>query len=60
MGFENKFRKDFLHGLWSRHHRFTMILEDQKGCTRGCEEFEYLGVKLDRKGRQQYEINEQN
>ena len=25
-----------------------LISEDQKGCTRGCEEFEYLGVKIDK------------
>ena len=24
-----------------------LILEDQKGCIRGCEEFMYLGVKTD-------------
>ena len=26
-----------------------LILEDQKGCIRGCEEFEYLGVKIEKK-----------
>jgi hypothetical protein len=26
-----------------------LILEDQKGCIRGCEEFNYLGVKLIKK-----------
>ena len=26
-----------------------LILEDQKVCIRGCEEFEYLWVKLDKK-----------
>ena len=25
-----------------------LIFEDQKGCIRGCEEFKYLGVKIDK------------
>ena len=29
------------------------ILEDQKGCIRGCEEFKYLGVKIDKEDRQE-------
>ena len=55
MGFVNKFRKYFLHGLWSRNQRF-LILEDQKGCIRGCEEFKYLGVKIDKEGRKENHI----
>ena len=30
-----------------------LILEDQKGCIRGCEELKYLGVKIDKEGRQE-------
>ena len=29
-----------------------LILEDQIGCIRGCEEFKYLGVKIDTEDRQ--------
>ena len=29
-----------------------LILEDQKCCIRGCEEFKYLGVKIDKEDRQ--------
>ena len=29
----------------------NLILEDQKGCIRECEEFEYLGVKIDKEDR---------
>ena len=29
------------------------MLEDQKGCIRGCEEFQYLGVKIDKQDRQE-------
>ena len=25
-----------------------LILEDQNGCIRGCEEFKYLGVRIDK------------
>ena len=30
-----------------------LILKDQKGCIRGCEEFNYLRVKIDKKDRQE-------
>ena len=30
-----------------------LILEDLKGCIRGCEEFKYLGVKVDKEDRQE-------
>ena len=30
-----------------------LILEDQKGCIRRCEEFKYLGVKIDNEDRQE-------
>ena len=30
-----------------------LILEDQKVCIRGCEEFKYLGVKINKKDRQE-------
>ena len=33
-----------------------LILEDQKGCIRGCEGFKYLGVKIDKEGRQGNDI----
>ena len=29
-----------------------LVLEDQKGCIRGCEKFKYLGVKIDKENRQ--------
>ena len=32
------------------------ILEDQKGCIRGCEEFKYLGVTIDKEDRQEHDI----
>ena len=35
----------------------NVILEDQKGCIRGCEEFKYLGVKIDKEDRQENDIN---
>ena len=30
------------------------ILEDQKGCVRGCEEFKYLGIKIDKDRQENY------
>ena len=30
-----------------------LILEDQEGCIRGCEEFKYLGVNIDKEDRQE-------
>ena len=30
-----------------------LMLEDQKRCIRACEEFEYLGVKIDKEDRQE-------
>ena len=30
-----------------------LILEDQKGGIRGCKEFKYLGVKVDKEDRQE-------
>ena len=44
-------KKNFLRWLWSRTKH--LILEDQKGCIRGCEEFEYLGVKIDKEDSQE-------
>ena len=32
------------------------ILEDQKGCIRGCEDFKYFGVKIDKEDRQENHI----
>ena len=33
-----------------------LILEDQKYCIRGSEEFKYLGVKIEKEGRQENNI----
>ena len=33
-----------------------LILEDQKGCIRRCEEFKYFGVKIDKEDRQENSI----
>ena len=41
--------KNLVHGLWSRNQR----LEDEKGCVRGCEEFKYFAVKIDKEDRQE-------
>ena len=30
-----------------------LILEDQKGFIKGCEEFDYLGVRIDKEDRQE-------
>ena len=40
MTLEINVEKNFVHGLW------RIILEDQKGCIGGYEEFKYLGVKI--------------
>ena len=32
------------------------MLEDQKGCIRGCEEFKYLKVKIDKEGRHENDV----
>ena len=34
----------------------NLILKDQKYCIRGCEEFKYLGVKIDQDESQQNDI----
>ena len=33
-----------------------LVLEDQKGCIRGYEEFKYLGVTIDKEDRQENHI----
>ena len=33
-----------------------LILEDQKGFIKGCEEFDYLGVRIDKEDRQESDI----
>ena len=48
MGFQNKCRKHF---TWIMEQKPKIILEDQKGCIRGCEEFKHLGVKFDKEDR---------
>ena len=37
-----------------------LILEDRKGFIKGYEEFDYLGVRIDKEDRQESDINEQN
>ena len=54
MGFENKFRKTFYIGCGAETK--YLILEDQKVCIRGCEEFKYLGVNIDEEDRQENDI----
>ena len=54
MEFENKFRKTFYVGCGAETKYLT--LEDQKGCIRGCGEFKYLGVKIDKEDRQENDI----
>ena len=33
-----------------------LILEDQKGCFRRCEEFKYLEIKIDKEDRKESDI----
>ena len=33
-----------------------LIMEDQKGCNRWCEEFKYLTLKTDKEDRQEHDI----
>ena len=33
-----------------------LIQEDQKGCIRGCEEFKYLGIKIEKGDSQENDI----
>ena len=33
-----------------------ILLEDQNGCFRRCEEFKYLGVKIDKEDKQKNDI----
>ena len=33
-----------------------LILEDEKGLIKGCEEFDYLGVRIDKEDRQESDI----
>ena len=52
LGSENKLAKRIKnksHGVWSRK---KYILEDQKACIRGSEEFEHLGLRIDKENRQ--------
>ena len=51
MGFENQFRENFYVDCGAETK--DLIIEDQKGCIRGCEEFKYLGVKIDKEDRQE-------
>ena len=52
MGFKNEFKKLFIFTWECGTETKDIILEDQKGCIRGCEEFEYLGIKIDKEHRQ--------
>ena len=38
----------------------NLLLEDQKSCIRGFEDFTYLGVKIDKEDRQENYINRIN
>ena len=59
MRFQNKFRKKpFYIGCGAETK--DLILEDQKGCFRGCEKLKYLGVKIDIGGRQENDIKDSN
>ena len=40
--------------------KYLLILKNQKGRIRGYEELEYLGVKIDKEGRQENDINNRN
>ena len=52
MGFENKFRKISFCMECGAEIK-DLILEDQKGCIIGCEEFKYYGVTIDKKNKQE-------
>ena len=54
MVFGNKFRKTSYIGCGAE--TIDIVLEDQKGCIRGCEEFKYLGVNIDKEDRQEDNI----
>ena len=43
VGFENKFRISFVHGMLSRNQKFN--IGKLESCIRGCEQFKYLGGK---------------
>ena len=53
-GLKINLEKNFLVELWSRNQ--NLIFEDQEGCIRGCEEFKYLELKIDKEDRQENDI----
>ena len=59
MGFENKFKKKTLYMDCGAKTK-DLILEDQKVFIRGCEEFKYLGVKIDKEDIQENDVNRIN
>ena len=42
--------------LYINFNVFQIYLEDERNCIRGCEEFKYLGVKVDEEDRQENDI----
>ena len=51
-GLKINLEKTFYMGCWAETK--NLILENQKGCIRGCEEFKYLGIiKIDKEDRQE-------
>jgi hypothetical protein len=51
VGFENKPRKTFYVDCGAETK--DLIWEYRKGCIRGCDEFKYSGVKIDKEDRQE-------
>ena len=52
MAFENECKKKTLYMACGTEIK-DLILEDQKDCIRGCEEFKYLGVEIDKGDRKE-------
>ena len=42
--------------IYYYYYYYYLILEDKKGFIKGCEEFYYLGVRIDKEGRQGSDI----
>ena len=55
MGFENKFRRKLFFMVCGAENKI-LILGNQKSCIRGCEEYKYLGIKIDKEDRQEDDI----
>ena len=52
--FENTFKISFAWAVEQKPK--ILILEDQKICIRGCEEFENLGIQMDKEHTQEEDI----